>query len=81
MVTVSSPVVAVQATAKLVVAVSPASTATVRGLAPPIVQLAAAHWRRTAWLPAVSPPTVTVPFTAMGWALAWSMVNAYPSES
>ena len=81
MVTVSAPVVAVQATAKVVVAVSPAATATVRGLAPPIAQLAAAPWSRTAWLPAASPATLAVPFTPMGWALAWSMVNAYPSGS
>src|SRR3981081_3670464 len=75
------PVVDVQFTVKAAVAVPPDGTLTVCGFAPVTVQFVARPESATLWLPALTPLTVTVPFTEIGWPAPPSPVTLYPSGS
>ena len=73
-VTVRLPLVAAQLTAKVVVAVPPAGTVTVRGFAPLTVQFEATPDSAIEWSPA-GPVNVTLPFVAIGWLTEPSAVT------
>ncbi len=63
--TVRVPLVAAQLTEKLVVAVPPDGTLTVRDVPPLTVQFPATPDSTTVWLPAESPLNVTLPFAGI----------------
>jgi len=65
-VTIKSPVVAVQVMVKLVVAVPPEGTVTVCELPPPTEQFGATPDSATVWLPAETPLNVTFPLIPIG---------------
>ena len=60
------PPVAAQVTEKVVVAVPPDGTVTVRGFAPPTEQLEATPDSASEWSPE-GPVKVTLPLVAIGW--------------
>src|SRR5207244_11514664 len=74
------PPVAAQVTEKVVVVVPPAGTVTVRGFAPPTVQLEATPDSASEWSPD-GPVKVTLPLVAIGWLNEPSIVTVYPSGS
>src|SRR5438309_10036978 len=70
-----------QVTVKVVVAVPPDGTLTVRDVPPLTVQLPATPEMATVWLPAASPVYGTLPWSEGRRGGQGSMVSVYPSGS